>query len=659
MKKPIMKKPRLRNIVFCVLVLVVIIIGIVVPIVTPKHHLESFYFGAGCTAAITAMFSAMFSYRAIIETRNISIKTLKQTENITEATLVKDLNTEFINNPGLSRIESKLEEYFSEYKKYKKNSLLYESPEEIPFYINTEIGSEDRQHLVNYLVHLEGIAALVNQGVLKLECINDLIAYRFFLACNNPHVQRLEIAPYYSYYSGCIKLYKKWENQLLEKGTEIPMGENGGLMSDLAKKIDRDEAGSKSGAADKHTQSPAMLPTKLEEYIKTVYSNEDFRNNPTAYFFNLAVIRGNIERLKKNLPPQTKLYYAMKANGNPQVIDCICSEQFISGIEIASAGELKMAQKHCPNDQILFTGPGKTEYELTKAIQCGIRFINVESMAEIERINRIAEKLGKEKVDILLRVNLDLRKMSGAENMTGYSTKMGIDEKDYIDTYIKARKLDRICVKGIHAFAASGVLDCEDLIKTDKYIFDFVEKLQKKVGNIQVIDFGGGLGIDYTPECRQFDLELYGRKLKQLLEEYKFKNKEIILELGTYIVGNAGYYTAEIVDIKEIKGKKHIILAGGVNHMGLPLEMRRKHPVKVIPMNRPPVYHGQPSVCGDVVDISGPLCIVSDKLSWDEPICKAEIGDIVVYSQAGAYCYEEGLLKFLAHEEPHIEVIDI
>ena len=92
--------------------------------------------------------------------------------------------------------------------------------------------------------------------------------------------------------------------------------------------------------------------------------------------------------------------------------------------------------------------------------------------------------------------------------------------------------------------------------------------------------------------------------------------------------------------------------------MGLPLEMRRKHPVRIIPMNEPEVYPNQPKVCSEVVDISGPLCIVSDKLCWNEKIKRADIGDIVVFYQAGAYCYEEGMHEFLMHSLPNVAIFD-
>lgn len=169
-------------------------------------------------------------------------------------------------------------------------------------------------------------------------------------------------------------------------------------------------------------------------------------------------------------------------------------------------------------------------------------------------------------MDILLRINLNYSVIDGVENMSGYSTKMGIDEEVYIDHYKAISRLEGINIKGIHAFAASGVLDYQTLLDVDRYIFDFANKLQHEVGNIDIIDFGGGLGIDYTNENRRFDVKQYGKELSGMIRQYNLSEKEIIMELGTYIVGNAGYYTAEIIDIKKIKGKKHIIIAGSKSY---------------------------------------------------------------------------------------------
>lgn len=393
-----------------------------------------------------------------------------------------------------------------------------------------------------------------------------------------------------------------------------------------------------------------MLDINTINIIKKTYAKKNFIINPTCYFYDLKIIKENISNLEKNMPNQVSLYYAMKANNNRSIMKYITNEKYIKGLEIASSGELEQALKYTDN-KIIFTGPGKTEYELEQAISNNIRFINIESLTEAIRIQNIAEKLNKE-IEILIRINLNYAVPNGTELMSGCSTKMGIDEDECIEKINYIKNLKNIKIRGIHVFAASGVLDYKSLIKSNKYIFELVKKIEQESIKLDVIDFGGGLGIDYTNNNKLFNIEKYGISLKKLITEYNFEDKEFIMELGTYLVGNAGYYTAKIIDIKEIKGHKHIIIAGGVNHMGLPLEMRRKHPVHIIEMNEKKLYDEEPFVNKEKVDISGPLCMVTDKLSWNEYIESANIGDIVVFRQSGAYCYGEGMHKFLSHMLP-------
>lgn len=403
---------------------------------------------------------------------------------------------------------------------------------------------------------------------------------------------------------------------------------------------------------EENMKKATQFDASLVHLIRNTFLEEQYITNPAAYFYDLSTISSNLHALQTRAPSQLKVYYAMKANSNPQVMHAIRDSGSISGVEIASAGELQIASALFPPRSIIFTGPGKTKFELAEAIKSGIYLINIESIVEAIRINGIAEELGIDNVNILIRVNLNYVIDDAWEHMSGKSTKMGIDEDAFLEDFLIIKTLPRVTVMGIHAFAASGVMDWRKLLKSNRYIFELVRKWESVTGVLPIIDFGGGIGIDYTNENRVFNTEKYLEGLCRLINEFGFEEKEMIMELGTYIVGNAGFYCAKIVDIKGIKGKKHIIIAGGVNHMGLPLEMRRKHPVAIVPMNVPKLYDAQPCVHNEIADISGPLCMVTDILCWDEYIEHAEIGDIVVFRQAGAYCYEEGMHTFLKHPLP-------
>lgn len=168
---------------------------------------------------------------AIVASVFAALLTIEQNARIAEGQLIKELNSEFINNEDLSKIESKLEKYYYDYNNNEN------STKGLRLDIGRKIGEADRQALVNYLVHLEAISALVNSKILRLSAINDLVAYRFFIALNNPFVQEWEIKPYSDYYSGCIKLYKKWKDILRRKHIPIPMEENGGVIEKLAREL--------------------------------------------------------------------------------------------------------------------------------------------------------------------------------------------------------------------------------------------------------------------------------------------------------------------------------------------------------------------------------------------------------------------------------------
>ena len=147
-----------------------------------------------------------------------------------------------------------------------------------------------------------------------------------------------------------------------------------------------------------------MLDLKTVNFVKNTYMDSKYKTNPTAYFYDLSIIKDNINRLEENMPSEISLYYAMKANSNDEILRCIANNSYIKGFEIASSGELDTASKYISSNRLIFTGPGKTEYELLQAIKSKIRFINIESVIEAIRIQKIAEENKIDNVDILIRI---------------------------------------------------------------------------------------------------------------------------------------------------------------------------------------------------------------------------------------------------------------
>lgn len=393
-----------------------------------------------------------------------------------------------------------------------------------------------------------------------------------------------------------------------------------------------------------------------KKIVKKIY-DKFIQDDVPCYVYNFDQIKKNISNIANYMPSNFFLYYAIKANPNADVLKYIKSFKEVSGFEIASIGELETSLKYCNNKEIIFTGPAKTPKELKEAIKHNINLINVESIIEAIRINKIAEEENVDKVDILLRINMDYKIEDAAENMGGLSTKMGIDECQLFDSLSIIKNLKHLNIKGIHVFSASGILHYQAAIDYAKYVFKIVDKLEKYGQNIEIIDLGGGFGVDYSGNEEIFDTKKYFYELKKLIDKANYGKKKFILELGCYLVANSGYYLSKIVDIKSSKGYKHIVLAGGLNHIPT-FTLNGKHPFYILQMNEKKLYDSQIDVNSEVVDIDGPLCTAEDKVLWDVFVEKASIGDVVVIRQAGAYCYCAAWLEFLSHEKPYEIIYD-
>lgn len=400
------------------------------------------------------------------------------------------------------------------------------------------------------------------------------------------------------------------------------------------------------------------MDKNVELKIRGLAAGEEFRRNPCFYLYDSADISRKLDLLGRR-PGNVSLYYAMKANSNPDIMRLVAGSPDVDGIEIASVGELEKALQVVPAEKIIYTGPGKTPYELERAVGEGIRLINIESPVEAQRISQAAERLGRKDVGCIVRINTNFHIDDAITNMAGESTKMGIDEDALLPALSRIYGMPRLDPKGFHVFSASGVLDKDNLLGYADYVFGLVKRIEGRTGrHADIIDFGGGFGIDYSGRGESFGADGYFQGLSERIGRSGLSDRELILELGRYVVGESGYYVAEIIDIKESKGKKHIVAAGGVNHLRLPSASGVNQPVHILPQGREPVIPGQYSVNDEIVDVGGPLCFSEDKLAHDVRVPHAEIGDLLVVSQAGAYGYSVSSLELLSHPKPPEYVVD-
>lgn len=382
--------------------------------------------------------------------------------------------------------------------------------------------------------------------------------------------------------------------------------------------------------------------------IKNYFSNPS-KAIRSCFVYDLQNVDKSCEELKEHLAPVANLYYAMKANPHTKVLSYLTQKAAISGVDVSSGGELILASEKWSADQLLFTGPGKSPAELELAVNSGIGLIIVESLTEAFRLNQVAQKRLRRQ-DVLLRINI-AKELGGANLlMSGFSSKFGIDESAATNAAKVICQLPNLRFRGIHCYAASGFLRAEDVLAQFAHVLRFAAQLRRTGVPFDTLDLGGGFGIDYTEKEGELDIGSVGKGLAELIKTHGLGDCKIILELGRFVIGNAGVYCSEILDIKISEGKKHLIVAGGINHQRRPCATDSNHKVSIIGMHWEKIWSEQESVRAEVVDIDGPLCLAPDKLAWDVLIDKAEIGDIVIVHRSGAYGASMGATHFISHE---------
>ncbi len=397
--------------------------------------------------------------------------------------------------------------------------------------------------------------------------------------------------------------------------------------------------------------SPQMLfdtdgPHLVVGGRKLVDIVEHFGYSP-LYVYSKDVIQNRIEGLKSILPPQIRLHYAIKANPMQEVVNHVARQ--VDGLDVASGNELKAAlQSSIQATNISFAGPGKSEWELTEAIAAGIT-LNVESEVEFARIVKISHAINRT-AKVALRINPDFELRASGIKASGGSQPFGVDAETAPDLLRKIAASHAEFV-GFHIFSGSQSLRAEALIESQTKTFALAKKLAECANlPIRKLNIGGGLGIPYFPGDTPLEIIPVIENLKTLLTEYQkgFAATEIIIELGRYLVGEAGLYVTRITDRKVSRGTTYLITDGGLHHHlaasgNFGQAVRRNYPITI--GNRLGEYT-------EKVSVVGPLCTPLDILAKNMNLPKAGIGDLVVVFQSGAYGYSASPLNFLSHPEP-------
>jgi diaminopimelate decarboxylase len=366
------------------------------------------------------------------------------------------------------------------------------------------------------------------------------------------------------------------------------------------------------------------------------------------YVYDSASVAARVGMLRDLMPEGLSLYYALKANPMPELVALLVG--LVDGMDVASAGEIETARRAgMQASRISFAGPGKRDAELQAAIEAGITLC-IESETELERSAAIGDRLGTEPL-IALRINPSFRLRASGMHMGGSASPFGVDEE------IAPRLLERATglkmkLRGLHIYAGSQNLSATHLIEAQNAIFELSYRLaQYFPEGIEWLDIGGGFGIPYFMTDRALDIAPIADNLARHLEEAhaRIGPCEVVLELGRYLVGEAGVYLCRIVDRKISRGQTYLVTDGGMHqHLAASGNFGQ-----VIRKNYPLVLANRVKAAEtEKVTVVGPLCTPLDILGDKVELPHAGPGDLIAVLQSGAYGYTASPLQFLGHPVP-------
>ncbi|WP_242139066.1 pyridoxal-dependent decarboxylase, exosortase A system-associated [Sphingomonas sp. TREG-RG-20F-R18-01] len=363
------------------------------------------------------------------------------------------------------------------------------------------------------------------------------------------------------------------------------------------------------------------------------------------FVYDIEVVARRIAQFRVAMPDAVHLHYAIKANPFRPLLAAMAP--LVDGLDIASAGELALALPHMPAARISFAGPGKRDDELAVAIKAGIT-VNVESAGEAARALAIADRDGIAP-RLAVRVNPDIELRGSGMRMGGRASPFGIDAD-------QAAAVARTIVnagadwRGWHIFAGSQALDAGAIIETQAATLALADRLSDGVGEQPpLVNLGGGFGIPYFPGERPVDVAAIGAALGEGLSARDQNGTRYAIELGRWLVGEAGVYLTRVVDRKESRGETFLVVDGGLHHQlaatgNLGTVVRRNYPVAI----------ATPRVgsATETVSVVGPLCTPLDRLADRVTLPVAEVGDLVAVFMAGAYGLTASPTAFLGHAPP-------
>lgn len=375
------------------------------------------------------------------------------------------------------------------------------------------------------------------------------------------------------------------------------------------------------------------------------------------YLYDEAEILQSIQDLNHHFP-NVKFLYSIKTNANPHVVNCILSNDF--GVDAASVAEVFMGKlENVSQRDIQYSAPGKTKKNIEDTIdKCTII---ADSLTEIRLIDSIAKSQ-----NMIVKIGVRLNPDFSFDTLKGTPSKFGIDEEQFFESMCEISALTNIEIVGLHIHIKSQELDAMKLSNYYENILILAQKVQDMVGNpLEFINMGSGIGIPYELTDNKVDIKTLAERTQQLIKSFSqtLKDTQIFIETGRYVVGKSGVYVTKVLDKKKSYGKNYVILNNTLNGFIRPSIAQlitkyardeklvaseplytTKNPSQIIVLNK--------SETTETVDLVGNLCTTTDIVASNVELPCLEIGDIVIFTNAGSYAAVLSPMQFSSQIPP-------
>ncbi|WLW49923.1 type III PLP-dependent enzyme [Streptomyces sp. YU58] len=375
-----------------------------------------------------------------------------------------------------------------------------------------------------------------------------------------------------------------------------------------------------------------------------------------AYVYDVPSLRAHAAAVRAALPERVELYYAAKANPEPEILAGLAP--YVDGYEVSSGGELAHVAEAVPGRPLAFGGPGKTPEEVTAALDRGVERFHVESGHELWMLAESARRHAPgRRVGVLVRVNLPVADGSLAGSslaMGGRPTPFGMDPEQAREVVhaLTDGTYPQLELRGVHAHLASG-LDAAELLTVAGTVVSWATGLGVPIAEVNV---GGGMSVDYARPERRFDWAAYGAGLARLTEAHP--GLTLRIEPGRALTVYCGWYATEVLDVKSSHGEEFAVVRGGTHHLRTPATKGHDQPCSVLPVDSWPHPWPRPAAGRGPVTLAGQLCTPKDVLSRHVPAPGLRAGDRVAFSLAGAYAWNISHHDFLMHPRPGFHFLD-